>query len=279
MRHRSLILVALTITTASVAACHHGGHRHGGPLAAAHHTPAAGPLTEAAIAIPIRAGKTDTWRAKLAELTGPRYDEYQASRTRYGLTSQTTYLQSTPMGDFALIHLTGPDVRASFHRMSSSQDPWDVTWREMTLDLHGLDFARDEARLPTVEPAFSTGDEVATETPPFLFVVPLDPSRVAEFWTIAAELNGPRRAAYADARHQLGVRREVAFLETSNLGAAVVFAWVADDPQASLRQLAASTEPFDRWLASATQQLHPVAPAALTATIAANQRVGQFPRD
>ena len=81
----------------TLAACH-----------AAHHTPPpAAPLTEAAIAVPIAPGKTAAWQAALEDLLGPRYAEYDASRRRYGLTSQTTFLQRTPMGDFAVIHLTG----------------------------------------------------------------------------------------------------------------------------------------------------------------------------
>ena len=100
----------LMMTLATVAACKHGGHdRHGDGTIAA--PPAAsGPLTEVAIAIPIRDGKTADWERKLGELVGSRYAEYETSRQRYGLTSQTTFLQRTPMGDFALIHLTSGNI-------------------------------------------------------------------------------------------------------------------------------------------------------------------------
>lgn len=126
-RHTSLVLASL----ASLGGCDHMRHRHAGDP---H-------LTEAAIAIPIHAGQTEAWQQALAELTGPRYDEYDRSRRRMGLTSQTTFLQRSPRGDLALVHLTGPDIYATFDTMARSQDPWDVKWRALTQDLHGLDFA------------------------------------------------------------------------------------------------------------------------------------------
>jgi hypothetical protein len=127
------MFLALAATLA--ASCHHGPSHHGpsdqGP--SGHHAPAASQevLTEAAIAAPIRANRTAAWEAALHELAGPRYEEYRASRTRFGLTSQTTFLQHTPMGDLALIHLTGPDVHRAFHAMSSSRDSLTRTGRRV----------------------------------------------------------------------------------------------------------------------------------------------------
>src|SRR4029078_10381450 len=123
---------SLTITAllASVAGgCHGHGHGAHSESASADAQPQA-PLTEVGIAIPIAPGKTEAWRTAIQELTGPRYAEHESSRQRFGLTSQTTFLQWPPMGDFAVIHLAGPDFHASFHAMSHSPDRWDVQWRE-----------------------------------------------------------------------------------------------------------------------------------------------------
>src|SRR5438445_798554 len=144
-------LLALAASALGATGCHHLAH-HGGSHAG-HDGPV---LTEVALAIPIRGGQTAAWQGAIVELTGPRYSEYESSRRRMGVTSQTTFLQKTPMGDFALIHLTGPDVHKTFHIMSESQDPWDVRWRQMTQSLHGVDFARGEAAMPTIELAFAT---------------------------------------------------------------------------------------------------------------------------
>jgi hypothetical protein len=271
----------LTVLSTAVPACDHvSGHRaRSTPDVARSAKPTPeGPMSEVAIAIPIRAGKTDAWLAKLAELTGPRYDEYESSRRRFGLTSQTTFLQRTPMGDFALIHLTGDDVHASFHRMAASQDPWDVSWRGLTLDLHGVDFAKGDDVLPVVEPAFSMESGGALGARPFMFLAPLAPAKRDDFRALAARLMGEDRAAYVASRARIGVRREAAFLEHTKMGDAVVFYWLADDPAASLEKLAASTDAFDARVAAAMFDLHPLPPRALQATIATNVLVGQYPK-
>jgi hypothetical protein len=250
-------------------------------IAACHHThvpPAAEPiLTEAAIAIPIAPGKTAAWEAALHDLVGPRYAEYDSSRKRFGLTSQTTFLQQTPMGDFALIHLTGADVRASFHAMSHSQDPWDVRWRELTLGLHGMDFAQGDKVVPKIAPLYAMDSGDAAGAVPFMFLAPLAPGGAARLRAAAEALAGPRHDDYVRARARIGVRREAVFLETTALGDAAVFYWLADDPAASLRQLAASADPFDAWLRDEAAAAHPI-PLAMIASIASrNVLVAQYP--
>ena len=232
------------------------------------------PLTEAGIAIPIRDGQTEAWRAAIVELTGPRYAEYESSRKRFGLTSQTTFLQRTPMGDFAVIHLTGPDVHASFHEMSASKDPWDVSWREMTLDLHGMDFAKGAAVMPKVELAFSTQSNDLTGTRPYMFIAPV--VDVAAFRALAREITGARRDDYARSRARLGVAREATFLETTGRGAVMVTYWLARDPAASIARLSESNDSFDRWLKTAARDAHRMPLEQLP--INANPLVGQYPR-
>jgi hypothetical protein len=249
---KQLALVAL-------AACHSPMHHHQSPL------------SEAAIAVPIAPGQTEAWQRALEELTGPRYDEYRTSRERFGLTSQTTFLQKTPMGDFALIHMTGPDVHASFHAMSTSQDPWDVKWRELTRGLHGMDFATADP--PRVDLAFETGPDVPG--PIFMFVAPIsDPEQVRE---LGRTLMGERHADYVASRARLGVTREAGFVEHTPAGDGLVVFWRCTDPPAALAAMRASTEPFDRWLAGVAAKLHPMPLDALAQTIASNKLVAQFP--
>jgi len=244
------LFASIPITLLALAACHHD---HAPPVA---QTPT---LTEATIAVPIAPGRTGAWKAALEDLLGPRYAEYDSSRKRYGLTSQTTFLQRTPMGDFAVIHLTGADVRASFHAMQTSQDPWDVKWRQMTSDLHGFDFTSGKRVEPDVEPAFSTDDGAATGAQ-FMFLAPI--TDVPSFRALSRDLMGAGHADYARARAALGVHREVVFLETTPRGTAAVFYWRADDPQRALDALAADP----------SLPIGPFAPI-----IRANQLIAQYP--
>ncbi len=60
-------------------------------------------------------------------------------------------------------------------------------------------------------------------------------------------------------------------------GDAVVFFWMADDPTASLRALAASADPFDAWLRDEAASAHPVPLEAIAVIAARNTRVAQYP--
>ncbi len=268
-------MIKLLALAALLAACHHDGHGHHGE-AARIPTTTATPMTEVGIAVPIAAGKTAAWRASIEELTGPRYAEYAASRQRFGLTAQATFLQRTPMGDFAVIHMTGPDVHASFHAMSSSRDAWDVKWRELTRDLHGVDFGQGERVMPQVTPLFSTGPDL-DGGPPFMFLAPLGVGGAERMRAVAAEMMGPRHDAYVAARAKIGVRREATFLESTALGDAVVVFWRADDPAAALRLLAASTDPLDVWLRNQARQAHPIPLETVTAIAGSNALIGEWP--
>jgi hypothetical protein len=270
---KTLTLIALLVSAAAATACHDG---HGAAHSSA--SPASEvAMTEVGIAIPIAPGKTEAWQQAIVELTGARYAEYASSRKRFGLTSQTTFLQRTPMGDFAVIHMTGPDVHASFHAMSTSDDAWDVKWRELTMNLHGVDFAKGEKVLPKVVPAFST-DSTPLEGTQFMFLAPLGPDGRQRLTEIAAQLMGPRHDEYVRARKQIGVQREAVFLESTAMGDAAVVYWIADDPVASLDRLATSTNPFDQWLRSEVEQIHPIPLAAIASIARKNVLLGQYPR-
>jgi len=274
MTHSLRLLAAIL----ALPACHgHAGHGRASVPVTTAPAPTE-PVTELGIAVPIAPGKTAAWQSALEELLGPRYAEYESSRKRFGLTSQTTFLQKTPMGDFALIHLTGPDVHASFHAMSSSPATWDVKWRELTLDLHGMDFAKGERVLPKVAPAFSmvAGDPGAAK--PFMFLAPLAPGAAARIRAMTGDVMGTRHADYVRARAAIGVRREAVFLESTSMGDAIVVYWLADDPAGSLAQLATSLDPFDRWLREAAGKLHPIPLDAITAIARTNTLVAQYPK-
>ena len=273
---RSTVLM-LAVAVGSVSGCHPMGHGasmgHGAPAEVQAQRADERVLSEAGIAIPIREGQTEAWRSAIIDLTGPRYDEYDASRKRWGVTSQTTFLQRTPMGDFAVIHLTGPDVHKIFHQMSESKDPWDVSWRGMTLDLHGMDFAKGASVQPAVEPAFSTESADLTGTRPYMFIAPI--ADVAGFRSLARDLMGARHDEYARSRAHLGIAREAVFLQTSARGTAMVVYWLAADPAASMARLKAADDPFNQWLKGAETAIHQMPLDRLP--VDANPLVGQYP--
>lgn len=271
------LLFAAVITSAGCnhfSAHHADGHGHADGQGLGTPPAAQAPLTEVGIAVPIRSGQTEAWQQAITELTGPRYDEYESSRQRMGITSQTTFLQKTRMGDFAVIHMTGPDVRATFHAMAESRDPWDVKWRVLTESLHGIDFAKGEAVMPTIELAFETSSEQAATNRPYMFMAPI--ADLTAFRTLASEIKGGKRSAYLESRQRLGIRREAVYLETTGMGNAMVVYWDAPAPQTSLAAMRASTAPFDKWLLAGANNAHGMNLDELP--VSHNPLVGQYPR-
>ena len=93
-----------------------------------------------AFVMPIVAGKTQTWKGYVAEMVGPRSAAYKESRRKAGLEKEEVWLQSTPMGDFAVVHFECADPAKIFATLLSSQDPFDQWFREKVLiESHGLD--------------------------------------------------------------------------------------------------------------------------------------------
>jgi hypothetical protein len=277
-------LIALATALGLTSACH-GGHGPA-PSSTTSHTAYGSPadsqqehevVSELAIAVPIAPGKTEAWRRALENLVGPQYHDYDVSRRRYGLTSQTTFVQRTPMGDFALIHLTGPDVREAFHAMSNSQDPWDVEWRKLTLNLHGIDFAKGAQVFPRVEPLYSMEAGDLAGAKPFLFIAPVRHEAIDTLRELTREVMGPRKDEYMRARARIGVRREAVFLESSDWGDAAVIYWLADDPETSLRAFAGSSDPFDSWMRAKENGAYAVPLDVLTTIASKNALIAQYP--
>ncbi len=91
-----------------------------------------------AVAFPILPGKTDAWRAWMAELNGPRHDDFADSRRRAGV-HERTFLQSTPMGDLVIVTLEGEDPARAFGQMTGADDAFTAWFLEQVLAVHGVD--------------------------------------------------------------------------------------------------------------------------------------------
>jgi hypothetical protein len=96
-------------------------------------------MASIATAWPILPGKLETWRRFCAELQGARREEYAASSRRLGATTCRIYYQQTPQDDLAVVYLEAADLGRMFQGMATSQDPYDVWFRQQMLDIHGWD--------------------------------------------------------------------------------------------------------------------------------------------
>jgi Family of unknown function (DUF6176) len=102
-------------------------------------------MASLASAFPILPGKTAAWKQFAQELIGARRQEFEASRRRLGTTTERAYLQSTPQGDMAIVYIEADDIARVFQGLGSSQDSFDVWFREQVQAIHGLDLSKPPA--------------------------------------------------------------------------------------------------------------------------------------
>ena len=61
----------------------------------------------------IQASKRDQAKSIFEEVSGPRRQEYEASRRRLGIRREKVWFQSSPNGDMAVVYWEGEDPRAA----------------------------------------------------------------------------------------------------------------------------------------------------------------------
>lgn len=101
-----------------------------------------------AAAFPILPGKTPEWHAWMAELNGPRREEFLDSRRRAGV-HERTFLQPTPMGDLVIVTLEGDDPGHAFGRMMSASDAFTTWFLERAKAIHGVDLTAPVTESPS----------------------------------------------------------------------------------------------------------------------------------
>ncbi len=63
------------------------------------------PVPSKVFAAPLLPGKTDAWKAAVAEISGARKEEYLQARHNLGVTKEVVCLQQTPHGDFVVVYI------------------------------------------------------------------------------------------------------------------------------------------------------------------------------
>jgi hypothetical protein len=99
-------------------------------------------MASLAMTLPLLPGKTEDWKRWVQEMAGTRLSAFQASRMRLGITREASFLQQTPAGDMAILYIEAEDMARAFLGLATSQDPFDVLFRQRTQEFFGLDLAQ-----------------------------------------------------------------------------------------------------------------------------------------
>lgn len=88
---------------------------------------------------PLLPGKTETDRSAMISCwRGERQPAHERSRQRLHITREAIFIQTTPMGDVAVVYLEADDVEAALKGMATSDDPFDRWFRDHVREVHGI---------------------------------------------------------------------------------------------------------------------------------------------
>lgn len=91
---------------------------------------------------PLLPGKTEADRAAMISCSrGDRQEAYERSRRQLGITREAVFIQSTPAGDVAVVYWEAEDVPRALQAMATSDEDFDVWFREHVQEVHGMDLA------------------------------------------------------------------------------------------------------------------------------------------
>lgn len=105
-------------------------------------------MASIASATPILPGRLEAWRRFAQDMQGAWREEHQASRRHLGITTERAYYQQTAQGDPAIVYLEADDIGRVFQGMATSQEPFDVWFREQVLEIHGWDLTQPAPEPP-----------------------------------------------------------------------------------------------------------------------------------
>ena len=92
---------------------------------------------------------------------------------------------------------------------------------------------------------------------------PILPGKTAEWRSFMDEINGPRRAEFAESRRRAGVH-ERTFLQPSPMGDFVIVTLEGEDPVRSFGQMMNATDAFTTWFVERVKAFHDFDPTMLT---------------
>jgi len=94
-------------------------------------------------AAPLLPGTTSADREEMLSCwTGERHDDHTASRQRHGITREAVWIQPTPAADLAVVLIEADDLSSALLGLATSQEPFDIWFREHLKAVHGMDLAQ-----------------------------------------------------------------------------------------------------------------------------------------
>lgn len=104
------------------------------------------PLQEICFVAPVLPGKRELLMQFAHSLMHERRAEYDASQTT--VVAESWYFQLTPLGDMVIVHFKAPDIARVFANLATSEEPFDIWFRETVKEGSGIDLSQTLPVLP-----------------------------------------------------------------------------------------------------------------------------------
>ncbi len=199
-----------------------------------------------AFTAPVLPGTTEQYRDFVQALVGSRREEAEAIRRTAGLDREQVFLQSTPMGDFAVIIWETNDFRKVAKTFAEDTSDFGAWFRSSLETFHGFDITKVDMPQPVLLDEWKDGSW-GHGLDSWAFAFPVKDVDGAK--AFVGELLGARRAEFASTRLHHGVKRVSFFLQETPEGAAAV-QYIQGEagafPKAAL-EVATSDEPLYTW--------------------------------
>jgi hypothetical protein len=117
-----------------------------------------------AFVAPIQPNKTEDFRQFIADLNGPRKEEYRAARGKAGFHRESMFLQNTPGGPMVVVVQEADSEKAALDSLRGMKDPYNVWFFQKLKDIHGLDVLGSD--VPKNELLLDYRDDDPSEAPP-----------------------------------------------------------------------------------------------------------------
>src|SRR5215216_342627 len=90
---------------------------------------------------PILSGKEEEWRRFVQEVVEERLREYEQLRQRLGIRNESVWLARTKMGETVIAYLEVDAPEWIVPALASSEEPFDLWFKQRLLDFHDHAFA------------------------------------------------------------------------------------------------------------------------------------------
>ena len=87
---------------------------------------------------PILPGKLDEWKAGVEDRRARAGRSMKPRGQRMGVVREVASLMQTPQGDFVCLFHEAEDLAKAYQTLATSEDPYDVWFREHLASVHGM---------------------------------------------------------------------------------------------------------------------------------------------